>query len=212
MMKHALPTCLLALGITPVSAQLNRPLTLEEFLAAYPELLKQSPALPHTNVVRGLDNPAAVPLHIPTLMMLYGEFGREINGMRPAVDRFADRYAVDGELAAAMVTAIREVQSELEANTLAQRQTFCARSFSSNSSWKAAAIALDADSASAQVAAFNKLRDLAGPELWEKIVLEASARARSVVIVQEDYDSIAAELGYETAFANQCNPSRERNQ
>ena len=90
------------------------------------------------------------------------------------------------------------------------RGAFCARSFEDENSWKAAAIALDADSVSAHVAAFHKLRGIAGPGVWEKIVLQASEAARSTVTIQEDYDSIAGEIGYETAFSNQCsNVSRE---
>ena len=174
------------------------------------DLLPELPPPPHLDVVQGRDNPSAIPLHAATLLSLNGRYGRDVDGRRPAVDRFADSYATDGVLAEAMVTAIRQVHSELQANAIAQRQAFCARTFTDESSWRAAVIAFDADSASAQVAAFNKLRDIAGRELWEKILLEANEATRSMVMVRDNHDSAVAELGYEKAFSNQCrNVSKE---
>lgn len=203
-MKRLFVFFLLTVTATPLSAQLHRPLTLDELKEAYPELARKQPSLPHTYVISGKENPAAIPLHIPGLMMLDSEFGDELDERRPAIDRFAERYAADGALASRMVSAIREARAEIEAKTVAQRRAFCARNFTSDDSWKAAMIAGDAELAGEQVAAFNQLRDIAGPEVWEKIALDASQAARSITIVQEDYESIAAELGYETAFSNQC--------
>jgi hypothetical protein len=202
-MKRAFPLFLLALGIAPASAQLQGSETVEEFHRMRAELMRKQPQLPHTIVTDGSENPSAIPLHVSALLML-DEFRTEVQGMRPATVRFADRYGADSALASRMVAAIRQTHSDLAADAVARVQAFCARSFTSNDSWKAAMRANDADVESARVSALDKLREVAGPELWERIVLAAGQASRGMGRVQEDYDSIAAELGYEVAFSNQC--------
>jgi hypothetical protein len=187
------PLWLLSLALSPglVGAQ-----QVEESLPA--------PA-PHFNVIRGSDDPGAIPLNIATVTLLRAGYGKERVNREGygSVDRFARRYATDRALADEMVTAIRRVGGEIDAHIDAQRQAFCARRFSSDASWKAAMVELN-DDTSAFVAAFNELRDVAGAELWEKIVLEANEARESMVIARENYDSIVAQFGYETLFANQC--------
>jgi hypothetical protein len=53
------------------------------------------------------------------------------------------------------------------------------------------------------------MRDVAGVEAWEKILLQGHAAARVATIVQEDYASVANDIGYEKAFFNQCMSVRE---
>jgi hypothetical protein len=163
-----------------------------------------APAPRHVTVVHGSENPNAAPIDVATVLMLHTMFGRENSRRLPAANRFAERYGTDTVVATTMVAAIRQVVEEMHEDTLTQRQAFCARKFSDERSWKAAVIAADAETRSAQVAAFNKLRDIAGPDLWEKIVLQGHEAARSMTIVQDDHDSAVAELGYEKVFANQC--------
>lgn len=102
MMKRTLAFALTAL----MSATLTVQQSLEELLENPDALLREAPALPHANVIRGHDNPSAIPLHVVTLLMLYGWYGTQFDGTLLAADQFADRYGTDSRLGAEMVTAI----------------------------------------------------------------------------------------------------------
>jgi hypothetical protein len=162
-------------------------------------------AAPHFNVVKGSDDPSAVSIDVATVTVLRGSYERERFNAEGygSVDRFARRYSTDRVLADKMVTAIRRVGGEIDAHIAAQKQSFCARSFSNDSDWKAAMIEIE-DDKSAFVAAFNELREVAGVELWKRIVLDADEARKSMTIVRTNFDSAVAEFGYETLFANQC--------
>ncbi len=136
--------------------------------------------------------------------MLYGAYDPQSVGSGSATARFVQDYGVDSVLAEAIVTAIGRGHSDLDAGHIAHLEKFCARSFKSKDAWLAAVVAFDSESVSDRIAAFNKLRDTAGPALWEKILLKAHLGARSATMLQEDYDGVADDVGYETAFSNQC--------
>ena len=186
-MKHSLLLCLLFLAAVPLLAQEGH-----------------QRALRNLHVINGRDNPDAIPIYETTLIMLNGRYGRDLGGPFDAVNRFSSEYGVDSVRAEAMVAAIRKTQSDLESGRVAQIKQFCARSFANKDQWLAAVIAFDAESVGERVAAFNKLRDVAGPEAWERILLKARAAAPAVTMVQEDHAAVAADIGYETAFSNQC--------
>jgi len=194
-MKHALLLCLSLLAAAV-------PLLAQDGLRNQPPPFKEQ-AFPHLHVINGRDNPDAIPVYEATLMMLNGQYTRDLGGFGAAT-RFSNDFGVDSVRADAMVAAIQQAWSDLESSRAAQTRKFCARSFANSDQWLAAVIAFDAESVSARVAAFDKLRDLAGPEVWEKILLKAHAVARAMSIAQEDHAGVAADIGYQTAFSNQC--------
>ena len=199
-MKQSVVLQLVFLFTVPLSAQENR---------NHEPVRPEYPIIPHLNIIRASETPGAVPLHEVALTTLFGRYGQEFAGGISASQRFSDDYGVDSGLAATMVAAVRQVQAELAASQLIRTREFCSRSFANQDAWLAAVIAFDAASTGDRTAAFDKLRDVAGVEAWEKILLQAHTAARAATIVQEDYASVANDIGYEKAFSNQCTSVRE---
>lgn len=187
---------------------MKRWFSLFSFVFLATPLLAQQPAaedvLRHTTVIAGRDAPNSIPLPFITVELLIGLYGREKSPGPTAAELFVELYGADWSVAEAMVTAIRQTAQTIQETTLADRRAFCARSFADEASWVAASTALDAQARGFRVAEFNRLRDIAGPDVWEKIVAQAAEVSRGAAMLTENYGSIAAETGFELAFANQC--------
>jgi hypothetical protein len=202
-MKRLLLCCFAFLHLTSLSAQDD---------SVPPPRSLDDRALPHINVIKGRDNPGAIPIHEVTLTMLASYSGDTGDGSSPPVDRFAHDFNVDSVLAEAMVQAIRQVQSELDSANLARMKEFCAGSFSNQDAWLASVTAFDAESLIDRVAAFSKLRDVAGSEAWRSILSKAQEASRWATMVHEDHAAVAADIGYQVAFSNQCRDTLEKRQ